>query len=302
VPDQRVGIVLLTYNCAHRLGVVLAQLARCAAPIVAVDNASSDGTPEVLGEHGIPTITLPTNLGAAARNVGADHLDTPYVAFCDDDGWFEPDALRVAADLFDRHPRLALVNARILVGKDRALDPISAEMRASPLEDTAGIPGRVLLGFMAGAVILRRTAFLEVGGYDREFFIGAEEDTLAVKLARAGWHMRYIDDAVVVHHPSLANAAGVRKYVLRNALWTCWLHRRPISVMRRTVSLLRDEPMSRDWMRGVSMALRGLPWVLRRRSPMSRALDHQYRMLERRGFPRRHNAPVQCCRTGSAQR
>jgi len=287
VADARVGIALLTYNCAARLEPILYRLGDCAAPIVAVDNASSDTTRQVLARHRVRTVALHANIGAAARNVGAARLSTRYVAFCDDDGWFEPDALRIAADLLDRHPQLALVNARILVGEQRTLDPISMEMRRSPLPDTAGIPGQVLLGFMAGAVVVRRSAFLDVGGYDPEFFMGAEEDTLAVKLARAGWQMRYVEDAVVIHQPSLQNAHALRAHALRNALWTCWLHRRPMSVLRRTTSLLIDEPMGPEWLRGTGMALAGLPWVLRRRSPMSRALDRQYRTLERRRFPRR---------------
>jgi hypothetical protein len=39
------------------------------------------------------------------------------VAFCDDDSWWSAGALREAADVFDRCPRLAAVAARTLVGE-----------------------------------------------------------------------------------------------------------------------------------------------------------------------------------------
>lgn len=300
--DSRIGVVLLTYNCGHRLDPVLDRLLELDVPIVAVDNASSDSTRDVLFRRRVPTVALPRNIGAAARNVGARRLGADYgveyVAFCDDDGWYEPEGLEIAAGLLDRYPRLALVNARIVVGDERTLDPISAEMERSPLPEPMGIPGHVLLGFMAGAAIVRLSAYLDVGGYDPEFFMGGEEDTLAVKLVRAGWQMRYLPEVVVVHQPSLANASSLRASGFRNALWTVWLHRRFPSVLVRTAQLLKDEPKSADWLRGLTMALQGLPWILRRRRPIGRELDEQYRLLERRRYPRQH-VPTAVSRNGS---
>jgi N-acetylglucosaminyl-diphospho-decaprenol L-rhamnosyltransferase len=288
--EARLGVVLLTYNCAHRLDLVLDRLLTLDRPIVAVDNASVDATRGVLFRRRVTTVALPRNIGAAARNIGARrlHLDhgSEYVAFCDDDGWYEPDGLDIATKLLDEYPELALVNARIVVGDERTLDPITVEMERSPLPETRGIPGRVLLGFMAGAAIVRVRAYLQVGGYDRAFFMGAEEDTLAVKFVRAGWQLRYVPEVVAVHRPSQANAATLRSYGFRNALWTAWLHRPFPSVVLRTGALLQREPKGRDWLRGAAMALSGLPWVLRQRKPMSRALDRSYRQLERRRYPR----------------
>lgn len=288
--DSRIGVVLLTYNCADRLDPVLDRLLVLDVPLVAVDNASSDHTRAVLFGRRVPTVALPRNIGAAARNIGARwlglHCGTDYVAFCDDDGWYEPDGLDLAVKLLDEHPRLALINAHIVVGEERTLDPITAEMQRSPLPETMGIPGSVLLGFMAGAAIVRLSAYLEVGGYHPAFFMGGEEDTLAIKLVRAGWQMRYVPDVVVVHQPSQANASKIRAYGFRNALWTVWLHRPLRSAVVRTARLLAEEPKSRDWIRGIAMALTGLHWVIRHRRPMSRALDDRYRLLERRRFPR----------------
>lgn len=282
---DQVTVVLLTFNCAHRLRPILDHLAELDLPVIAVDNGSADATRQVLQEYPqFELVALPQNIGAAGRNAGVQRARTPYIAFCDDDGWWERDGLARAVAAFDRYPRLALVNARIAVGDCETLDPISAEMANSPLPERDGIPGKVLLGFVAGAVVMRAVAYVDAGGYDPRFFIGAEEDTLSFKLARAGWQLRYREDIVAHHWPSVANAPKLRAYGLRNALWTCWLHRRFGSACRYTLALLADAPKTSDWLRAMLMTVRGLPWVWRARDPLPAHLDEQLRTLDRRRF------------------
>ena len=281
----KVTLVLLTYNCAYRLPPILDRAEKLHIPVVAVDNGSRDETLRLLEARAdFDVVALAHNIGAAARNIGVQRARTPYVAFCDDDGWYERDGLERAAAALDAHPRLALVNARILVGPEQTLDPISAEMAASPLPELHGVAGTVLLGYMAGAVIIRVAAFQEVGGYETRFFIGGEEETVAVKLARAHWLMRYRADVVVHHEPSIANAPYLRAYGMRNTLWNSWQHRRLISALRWTGFTLVDSPKNADWLRGLSMAAAGLLPTLRRRKPMSAELDRQYALLDQRRF------------------
>ena len=56
-------------------------------PIVLVDNGSTDGTAEAVRARfpEVRVVALSENLGAVGRNIGVRELDTPYVAFCDDD-------------------------------------------------------------------------------------------------------------------------------------------------------------------------------------------------------------------------
>ena len=256
---ERLTIVLLTFNCAHRIGAILDRLAEVNVPIIAVDNGSSDATADVLEAYGgLTVLRLPGNIGAAGRNAGAELARTPYIAFCDDDGWYEADGLVTACDVLDQHPGLGLVNAKILVGPRERLDPISVEMAASPIPDREGLPGAVLMSFMAGAAIVRAQAFWDVGGYDERFFIGGEEETLALPLAKAGWHMRYLDDVVMHHLPSLANAAHLRAFGMRNTLVTAWLHRPWPSALRWTAFTLADTPKNRDYLRGIALTMRAL--------------------------------------------
>jgi GT2 family glycosyltransferase len=278
---DRITIVLLTYNCAHRLPPILAELLALGVTIIAIDNGSQDQTAELLHAYDrIEVIALERNIGAAARNVGAQRATTPYVAFCDDDGWYERDGLVRAADALDAHPALGLINARIMVGDRQRLDPVCAEMADSPLPEEDGIPGAVLLGFMAGACITRAEAYLAVGGYDPEFFMGGEEEALAIKLAAAGWKMRYRSDIVAQHRPSQANVTELRAFGLRNALWTRWIYRRTVTAATASLRVLAERPKNRDWLLGVGLAFRGLPWALRRRRPVNAELDRELSRLD----------------------
>ena len=90
---------------------------------------------------------LARNVGAAVRNAGVRRARTPYVAFSDDDSWWQPGALRRAAAALDADPRLGLVAARTLVGPGEP-DPVNEAMAASPLREGGGA---AVLGFLACA-------------------------------------------------------------------------------------------------------------------------------------------------------
>jgi GT2 family glycosyltransferase len=54
--------------------------------------------------------------------------------------------------------------------------------------------------FLVGAaLLLRRRAVEEVGGFDPDFFMFGEEVDLCVRMQRAGWRVRLCSDAVFVH-------------------------------------------------------------------------------------------------------
>jgi GT2 family glycosyltransferase len=279
-----VAVVIATRNRGTEL---LGTLARLGAlderpTIVVVDNGSTDGTSELVRAHnpGVQVVGLRRNMGAAARTVGARLVDSPYVAFSDDDSWWAPNALRRAAELLDRHPRLAVLAARVLVGPDRRLDPVCQEMARSPLPPAADLPGPPVLGFIACGAVVRRTAFLEVGGFDVRLGVGGEEELLSVDLAARGWGLAYVDEVVAYHHPSPSrDPSGRRRVQVRNALWSAWLRRPLGGAARRTARLAALALHQPGASSGLLLAMLGLPWVLRERRPVSRELEAALRTL-----------------------
>ncbi len=281
-----VGVVLLTYN---RLGEVTRTIERMLAlpdapPIVVVDNGSSDATADVLTRRfpSVRVIALPDNRGAAGRNEGLRALDTRYVAFCDDDTWWAPGALGRATQLLDAHTRLAVVKARVLVGEHGHDDPACITMAASPLGAIPGLPGVAVLGFLAGASVVRRSAFLAAGGFEPRFFLGGEEDLLAIDLVSNGWLMAYVGGIVVHHHPSrYRDAAGRRRLLARNALWVSWLRRPLGSAVRHTARTMRHAARDRLVFLGCVDAVSGAWWIARQRRVVGARVEQMLRAVGR---------------------
>ena len=272
--DPRVGVVMITHNrrdeALRSVGRLLSLPER--PRVVVVDNGSSDGTAAAVAAAypAAELIASPTNLGAVGRNLGVELLDTPYVAFCDDDTWWDPGCLTRAADQLDRHPDVAVLTARILVEPGGREDPIVPELRDSPVPGRPGLPGPALGSFLAGASVLRREAFLAVGGFSPKLWLGGEEELLAVDLATAGWELCYLESLTVHHEASrLRDPTRRRRDGLRNTLWFVWLRRPVRPALRRTAHLVRTVPRDRTSALAFGDAVRGAGWVLahRRRVP-----------------------------------
>jgi GT2 family glycosyltransferase len=265
----------------NRRDALLRTVPRHEAPVIVVDNGSTDGTADALAKAGLPNVSvirLDRNIGACARNVGVARAGTPYVAFADDDSWWEPGALDRAAALLDRCPRLGLVAARILLGEGGQEDPICGVMARSPLSDQPGLPGRPVLGFVACASVLRRRAFLDAGGFDDVIFFPGEEAKLSIDLAASGWEQCYVPDVVARHQPSplRSGACERRRLVSRNAVLTGLMRRPWRAVFRLAWQHCRAGGCSAA---GVVAVLPRLRAALRRRRPVGPDLEDRLRLV-----------------------
>jgi GT2 family glycosyltransferase len=295
-PDRRVAVVVITHQRRDELLLAVERLLDLPERphVVVVDNGSTDGTTAAVRDRfpGVELIAGRENLGAVGRNVGVARLDTPYVAFCDDDTWWEPGSLTAAADALDAHPRLAVVTARIVVEPGGAEDPIVAELRDSPVRGAGWLPGPALGSFLAGASVLRREAFLEVGGFSERLWLGGEEELMAGDLAAAGWELCYLPELTVHHQASRLRDPHRRRHDgIRNTLWTTWLRRPLRPALRRTVHLLRTVPRDRVTARALLAAVRGIPWVLRERRVLPPQAEARFAALDeaqRRSTARRY--------------
>jgi GT2 family glycosyltransferase len=295
-PDPRVAVVVITHQRREELLLAVRRLLELPERphVVVVDNGSTDGTADAVRERfpQVDLIASRANLGAVGRNVGVGRLDTPYVAFCDDDTWWDAGSLRRAADALEAHPRLAVVTARIVVEPGGREDPIVPELRDSPVRGADWLPGPALGSFLAGASVLRRDAFTAVGGFSERLWLGGEEELMAGDLAASGWELCYLPALTVHHQASVARDPHRRRRDgIRNTLWTTWLRRPVRPALRRTLHVLRTVPRDRVTARGLLAAAGGIPWVLRERRVLPPCAEARFAALDeaqRRSTARRY--------------
>jgi GT2 family glycosyltransferase len=272
-----VTVVIATRNRVERLAQTLG---RHPGPVIVVDNGSDDGTPEYVERHfpAIRVVRLDHNAGAAARNVGVWLASTPFVAFADDDSFWTDGSLERAAAVLRRYPRAGLLAGRVLVGPDAHPDPVSDAMAAAPLGSPAGQPGPAVLGFLACAAVVRRAAFLEVGGFQPALHVYGEEALLALDLAAAGWTLSYLPGLLVRHLPDGQGRDDTarRRIEVRNRILTALL-RRPVGVVAQTVVRAWQEPGGR---RGLADAAGRLSWALRHRRRLPAAVERDRARLD----------------------
>lgn len=271
------AVIVLTHNRSSVLRGTLERLYELPEhpKVVVVDNGSSDDTEHVWKRFGdrVHFLKLRRNIGAAARTIGVQYAGTPLVAFCDDDCAWEPGALSRAAERLDEYRDVAVINGRVLVGDGGSIDPACRAMQACGSAN--GVPGIPIVYFMAGACVMRSNAFLEAGGYDARYFLGAEEALLSLDLAARGWRLWYCDDLVVRHYPCAQNRNpdARRRLTLRNRLWTALLRYSARNAWRTLLWYVHAA--SRDSIARAALvdAIGGLPWIVRERHPIPAELE-----------------------------
>jgi GT2 family glycosyltransferase len=291
-----VGVVVITWQRREEALAAVGRLLRLPERprVVLVDNGSADGTADAVRARfpEVDVVALTENLGAVGRNIGVRRLDTPYVAFCDDDTWWDPGSLRRAADVFDAYPRIGVLNARIVVEPAGTEDPIVAELRDSPVPGPDWLPGPALGSFLAGASVVRRDAFEQAGGFSERLWLGGEEELLATDLLTAGWELVYLEDLTVHHQASVLRDSHLRRRVgVRNTLWFTWLRRPLRPALRRTLHLARTVPRDRVSALAAWDALCGVPWLLTARRPRPPVVEARLSALDetqRRSRARRY--------------
>jgi N-acetylglucosaminyl-diphospho-decaprenol L-rhamnosyltransferase len=218
-----VDVVTVSYNSSDYLRAHLEPLSSVPqANVVVVDNASHDGSLETL--TGLPLTTVPLSYNAGFShgcNVGAAKGSAPFVLFLNPDASLRWDALeRLVAELED-DPTIGAVGPRI-VGDDgtlhhslrrfpRLVSTFSQALLLHRLFPFAVWTDEVIRRpdayerpgdqeWISGACMLvRRTAFDEIGGFDEGFFLFCEDTDLCARLRDRGHRITYRPDAVVTH-------------------------------------------------------------------------------------------------------
>jgi GT2 family glycosyltransferase len=188
-----------------------------------VDNASTDGTADAVRRQfpDVRVIERRRNEGVWARSHAFAPAAGQYVILLDDDSYPIGDTVSESLAYLESRPRCAAVVGRVV------LPDGSCEACALP---------SVML---SGAVCIRRSVLLEVGGFRPEFFRKAGEYDLSFRIWQAGYSVERFEDVLYRHDKVQTgrSAAFAHRMDLRNNL---------ILVERYLPAPLRKE-YRRDW-------------------------------------------------------
>jgi GT2 family glycosyltransferase len=225
-PDLSVCIV--NWNTRDDLEEAVCSVLRAepelALQVVVVDNASEDGSPEMVRERfpGVQLIEARENLGfARGYNRAGEAAWGRYLLMLNPDTVTQPGALWRLVDFLDSQEQVGAAAPR-LVNSDGSLQyscrrfprPLAAVFRNTLLGRLA--PGNRFareylmadwdhgtvreVDWASGAALcVRREAWEEVGGFDEGFFMYAEDVDWCLRARQAGWRICYVPEAVIVH-------------------------------------------------------------------------------------------------------
>jgi glycosyltransferase involved in cell wall biosynthesis len=189
----RISVIVPVYNNAPELRECLSALMASSfsgSEIIVVDDASTDDSPEVGAQMGVPVLRLERNSGpSAARNYGARHARGDIIFFVDADVVVMRGAVSRVVKIFNEHPEIDGVfgsydlepRVKTVISQYRNLLHHYVHQKGNPNAST----------FWAGCGAIRRAAFEKIGGFD-DRWPAIEDIELGYRLRQA--HYRVLLD------------------------------------------------------------------------------------------------------------
>ncbi len=223
---EPVDVVIVTYNSEHVVGDLLdslpAALAGTPARVVVVDNGSLDGTRALLEARADCRLVREENRGyAAGLNRGVAELDgTGPILVLNPDVRLHPGAVATMVEALAR-PGTGIVAPLVLDEHGRPTRSLRCEptlaralglgrVGTAAMSEYVSDPDRYrrpgTVDWALGAVLLMsRTAYETVGGWDESFFLYSEETDFCLRARDRGLVTWFTPDAVATH---LGGASG----------------------------------------------------------------------------------------------
>ena len=317
-PAPFISVIIITWNSA-------AHLSRCLEcleaqvfkdfEVILIDNGSNDGCVDAVENHW-PALSLRIerlgkNKGfAAANNLGAHSARGQWLALLNSDAFPEPDWLEELLKAAENNPEYSFFASRQLqANASYLIDGAGDVFHISGLAwrryfglpaAQFGLEPKEVFSPCAAASLYSRQAFLQVGGFDEDFFSYFEDVDLGFRLRLQGFRCLFIPEAIVEHIGS-ASSEKINAFAIyhghRNLVWAYvknmppslfWLYL-PLHLFVNLYFLLyfslRGQSKAiwhakRDALRGLGLMLRKRREIQRRRCVptigISRCMEHDW--------------------------
>ncbi len=242
----------------------------------------------------VRTVDMGRNAGfAAGCNAGVALGDAPAILFLNPDARMTPEALQTLTETLDRHPECAAVGPRLVGVRGETQFSLRRAPRVRSAFGEALFLHRVLpsaawsseivrtgydtaqeVEWLIGAALLvRRAAFEEIGGFDERLFMYSEDADLCARLRDRGYTLRYEPSAVVSHEGAASAPRPAQAPVLASArIAYARLHERGVRYLAFRIAFALEE-------------LLRLPVAMCRSGFHLRARAHAFRIAVAPGAP-----------------
>jgi GT2 family glycosyltransferase len=203
------------------------------AQIICVDQSPDRRFASCLGaERSVELLVSSGNLGyPSACNWAARRAEGDYLMFMNPDALAEPSCLEELVRASEDRPDVAIAGAQILLPDKQTVNAGDNTLHLSglswagryglPAEDGPPRPAAVVSG---AALLVRRTAFTELGGYTEGFFMYYDDVDLAWRARLRGWEVLFCPAARVVHDYEFIKGGYKWRYLERNRWWCMLAH------------------------------------------------------------------------------
>ncbi len=212
-----VSVLILNYNGLRYVDRCVSSVLRTDYPnfeVIFIDNASTDGSYEYVKQRygasrHLKIIRNSKNYGfARGNNLGAKYARGEYLVFLNVDTEVEPNWLKELVRTMESDPSIGAAQAKLLRMDDpRRLDTCGHKLTPYGFTYEVGLnedanrynePFEILAG-KGAALIVRRSVFEEVGGFDEEYFVLREETDMCWRIWLRGYRVVFTPDARVFH-------------------------------------------------------------------------------------------------------
>lgn len=239
----KLSVIIVSYNVKYFLEQALQSVLRASqkldVEIWVVDNASADGSPEMVRDR-FPQVKLianKENLGfSKANNQAIEKSQGQYILLLNPDTIVEEDTLEKCVTFMDKHPNAGGLGVKMLDGKGNFLkeskrafpSPTVAFYKAfglTALFPTSRTFARYYLGdlsneevqeveVLAGAfMMLRKSVLDEIGLLDETFFMYGEDIDLSYRIIQAGYKNFYFPGTRIIHYKGESTKKSSVNYV-----------------------------------------------------------------------------------------
>ena len=266
--SARVAVAVVSTNLRELLGKTLYSLKPDAdaglVEVWVVDNASTDGSAQMVRERfpWVSLIACEENVGyGAAVNLVGERTDTEWLAAANEDIEVRPGAIQRLLDASLDRPDVASLAPRLELPDgttQHSVHPfptlrlavlfnLGIHHLSRALADQLCIEGhwdptrpRPVDWAMATFLLIRRTAWDEIGGFDPVQWMHAEDLDIAWRLRRAGWRTRYEPAAAVFHVGSAASKKAFGEELMTRFMAASygWQARRRSPAIARAIALV----------------------------------------------------------------